>query len=282
MTVFENMAFALKLRGVPRTVIREKVAEAAALLGLGPLLGRKPAALSGGQRQRVAVGRAIVRTPKCFLFDEPLSNLDARLRGEMRVELRQLHQRLRTTSIYVTHDQEEAMTLGDKVAVMKDGVLQQYDTPLSIYEHPANRFVASFVGTPSMGFLPGRLRFGDGRPRFEAAGVDWPLPAAPPPLPDGAPVVLGVRPQAFREAPAGDRADAARLPVVLELVEHLGAQMDLSFTLAGVRLTARVDARAGLRVGAALDLFVDTRKLHLFDAESGHSLDPRHGARRPA
>src|SRR5690606_34398011 len=167
MTVYKNMAFGLKLRGVPRGEIDEKVRSAARMLGIEPLLDRKPRELSGGQRQRVAVGRAIVRTPKAFLFDEPLSNLDAKLRVEMRAELKKLHRRLATTTIYVTHDQEEAMTLGDRVVVMKDGVIHQCASPLEVYEQPANRFVASFVGTPPMNFLDGRVFSENGHLYFD-------------------------------------------------------------------------------------------------------------------
>jgi multiple sugar transport system ATP-binding protein len=194
MTVYENMAFALKLRKVPKDEIRRRVTETARMLEIEPLLERKPKALSGGQRQRVAVGRAIVREPAAFLFDEPLSNLDARLRVTTRAELKRLHQRLRTTTIYVTHDQEEAMTLGDRIVVMKDGVIQQADTPLATYNHPANRFVAGFIGMPPMNFFDGMLKAVSDDLVFEE-GTPGPS------LSNGSPGFGG--PNATRTAPAG-------------------------------------------------------------------------------
>jgi len=177
MSVYKNMAFGLKLRKLPKAQIHERVTDAAKVLGIEHLLDRKPKALSGGQRQRVAVGRAIVRHPKAFLFDEPLSNLDAKMRVETRAELKKLHRRLKTTTIYVTHDQEEAMTLGDRVVVMKDGEVQQVDGPLKIYDQPVNKFVAGFLGTPPMTFLPGRLLYQNGDPCFDDGADRFPLPA---------------------------------------------------------------------------------------------------------
>src|SRR4051812_44126113 len=200
MTVFENMAFGLKMRNTPRATIVEKVNRAAAVLGLEKLMDRKPRALSGGQRQRVAVGRAMVRAPQCFLFDEPLSNLDAKLRVEMRAELKRLHLELGTTTIYVTHDQEEAMTLGDRIVVMKDGYIQQVGAPLDIYHHPKNRFVAGFLGTPPMNFLEGKLVRDGGRLWFEGGDgrVAIPTPAAESlAARAGEEIVLGIRPQAL-------------------------------------------------------------------------------------
>ncbi len=209
MSVYKNMAFALKLRKLPRKQIDQRVRDAARVLGIEDLLDRKPKALSGGQRQRVAVGRAIVRQPKSFLFDEPLSNLDAKLRVEMRAELKRLHQRLQTTTIYVTHDQEEAMTLGDRIVVMKDGLIQQCGTPLEVYSRPARRFVGGFVGTPPMNFLNGRLSARDGRVFFDIDGCGLALTeehARNLAQWVGKEAVLGVRPEAVDRVLAALRA----------------------------------------------------------------------------
>jgi multiple sugar transport system ATP-binding protein len=292
MSVYENMAFSLKLRrrelGLSRSAIDAKVREAAAALGLTELLERKPRALSGGQRQRVAVGRAIVRSPKAFLFDEPLSNLDAKLRLEMRGELKRLHRCLGTTTLYVTHDQEEAMTLGDRMVVMKDGLVQQCGPPLEVYDRPVNRFVAGFVGSPPMNFLSGTLRRdGDGWYFDEGAGRVR-LPAD---LADRAAgfrdreVVLGVRPEGLRltAADAGSvsppAGNGAWLPGRVAVTEPLGQNMDVVFSTGRhERLVARVDARCGIREGQALRIDVDSRAAHLFEAgESGVNLTASDG-----
>ena len=270
MTVYKNMAFSLKLRGMPRKEIDQRVNEAAKVLGIGDLLERKPKALSGGQRQRVAVGRAIVRHPKAFLFDEPLSNLDAKLRIEMRVELKRLHHQLHTTTIYVTHDQEEAMTLGDRIVVMKDGAILQCGTPLEIYAHPANQFVAGFIGTPPMNFLPGRIEGDRENLFFTAAGARIRL------LPEqasrlgewvGKDVVLGLRPEAMNLEPSGRFAgNDNSIDVTLGVIEPLGEKMDLFATLSDYKqVVARVDAREDLELGQPMTLHIDPRKLHVFE-----------------
>jgi multiple sugar transport system ATP-binding protein len=267
MTVFENMEFGLKLRGTPRADRKKKVEEVAELLGISALLSRRPAQLSGGQRQRVAVGRAMVRQPAVYLFDEPLSNLDARLRVEMRVELKRLHRALRTTTIYVTHDQEEAMTLGDRVMVMDRGELQQCAPPLEIFDQPANRFVAGFLGTPPMNFIEGTLHR-EGELRFRGAGLDLPLPE---PLAErvrdrvDSAVVLGVRPEHIKvKSPAADTGRGASLK--LDVVQPLGSMADVHLsTTTGQRLVARLEVRQivpGLDAGV-VDVAFD--RVHLFE-----------------
>ena len=278
MTVYKNMGFALKMRGVPRGEIDRRVCQAAGVLGIAALLDRKPRELSGGQRQRVAVGRAIVRQPKAFLFDEPLSNLDARLRVEMRSELKRLHQDLHSTILYVTHDQEEAMTLGERIAVMRDGRIHQAGPPLEVYERPVDRFVAAFVGSPAMNFVPGRAEAGEGGAYFDGGGLrlrlaePWRAPLAGQ---AGREVVLGLRPESI--SPAGEgrfRGTDNAFEAAIVLVEPLGEKMDLHLrTPAQAELVARVDARAGLRAGQNIRLFIDVRKVHLFESGAeGRSL----------
>jgi multiple sugar transport system ATP-binding protein len=273
MSVFENMSFALKLRKTPRDVIDQKVKKAAKILGIEQLLDRKPKTLSGGQRQRVALGRAIVRDPKCFLFDEPLSNLDAKLRGEMRAEIKRLHMDLRSTTIYVTHDQEEAMTLGDRVVVMKDGVIQQCGAPLDVYHRPANRFVAGFVGTPAMNFFEGTIARENGRLWFDEgsgklAVPDWAKDALSPKV--GSKVVMGVRPQAV-----SDRAIGAPglkdnvLSMKVAVVEPLGDKMDVYLsTPAHERIVAHIDAHRGLVPNETRPMYIDLDRLHFFELGS--------------
>ena len=277
MTVYKNMAFGLKLRKTPRQEIDRRVQEAAKILGITELLDRKPKALSGGQRQRVALGRAIVREPKAFLFDEPLSNLDAKLRVETRAELKALHHRLKTTTIYVTHDQEEAMTLGDRIIVMNKGVVQQVATPLQVYREPVNRFVAGFVGTPPMNFLSGRLEKRDGIISFIEGSSD---PQGNPiiiRLPDefrdqlenftGREIVLGVRPEAMSETPPADHGETGNiLPVTVRVIEPLGDTMDLiCMTQKHEHIVTRVPARDGVRSGDQIRLYLETRRLHVFE-----------------
>jgi multiple sugar transport system ATP-binding protein len=270
MTVYKNMAFGLKLRGVPRREIDEKVRAAARMLGIEDLLDRKPRALSGGQRQRVAVGRAIVRTPKAFLFDEPLSNLDAKLRVEMRAELKKLHRKLATTTIYVTHDQEEAMTLGDRVAVMKDGIVQQCASPLEVYERPVNRFVAGFVGMPPMNFLEGRVFAENGRLYFDEGSNKLRLPdrlKAALSGRIGQRLVLGLRPEHLSDSGQGRFAGEENvLDATVSVVELLGDKMDLHVsTPSHEHLVCRVDAHRGVRDGMRLPLHLDMRHAHIFE-----------------
>jgi len=275
MTVYDNMAFGLKLRKVPRKERDQKVREAARLLGIENLLDRKPKALSGGQRQRVAVGRAIVRNPKAFLFDEPLSNLDAKLRVEMRAELKKLHRRLATTTIYVTHDQEEAMTLGDRVVVMKDGLVQQVGAPLQVYDHPVNRFVAGFVGTPPMNFLSGRVVGENGRLYFDEGSCRLRLPEglyARVSAYVGRPMTLGVRPESISDRADGNFAGPENaLPVKVSVVEPLGDKMDVYIhTPVHDRIVCRVDAHSRIAEGMDLTMHLDMSRVHLFEpGESG-------------
>ena len=270
MTVYKNMAFALKLRRMPKTEIDTRVREAARVLGIGELLDRKPKALSGGQKQRVAVGRAIVRQPKAFLFDEPLSNLDAKLRVEMRAELKRLHRRLQTTTIYVTHDQEEAMTLGDRIVVMKYGVIQQCGTPLEVYDTPANRFVAGFVGTPPMNFFDGRLVGEGGGIYFDEGTFRVRL------TPDlasrvegwvGREIVCGIRPEGMNISGEGRFAGTENvIPAKVTVVEPLGEKMDVYLATENhPHIVARVDARRDISPGDALQIHVDMRKVHCFE-----------------
>jgi multiple sugar transport system ATP-binding protein len=272
MTVFENMAFALGLRKIPKAVIADKVHKTAEVLGIAHLMKQRPKQLSGGERQRVAVGRAIVRDPKCFLFDEPLSNLDAKLRLEMRAELKRLHLQLGSTTVYVTHDQEEASTMGDRVVVMKDGVVQQCDSALDLYHHPKNRFVAGFFGSPPMNFFEGRLSEESGRLLFDEGSGKLPVPAwAKEALAgrSGADLVLGLRPEAM--APT-DRAHfsvaqgGSHLPMKIWLVQTLGAMMDVYLaTEKHEHVVAHIDAFGGLAVGQAITMAVDMERAHFFE-----------------
>jgi multiple sugar transport system ATP-binding protein len=276
MTVYNNMAFGLKLRRYPRQEIDSRVRGAAKLLGIEELLDRKPKALSGGQRQRVAVGRAIVRKPAVFLFDEPLSNLDAKLRVEMRAELNKLHRRLETTMIYVTHDQVEAMTLGDRIAVMKDGTLQQVAPPLEIYDRPANKFVAGFIGTPPMNFLNGTLVAQDGHLCFDEGGSLLRLPErfrGPLGKRVGEKVTLGVRPELV--SPCSGALGAAPESVLrtrVNVVEPLGDEMYLYLTTGNHDLIAKVDSHQKAQVGQELEVAVDMVRSHVFDPATGENL----------
>jgi len=278
MTVFENMGFALKLRKLDAKAIDDKVRRAAKILGIEQLLERKPKALSGGQRQRVALGRAIVRDPQCFLFDEPLSNLDAKLRVEMRAELKQLHMGLNATTVYVTHDQEEAMTLGDRVVVMKDGVIQQSAGALEIYHRPANRFVASFLGSPPMNFFEGRLVKEGAELFFDEGTGKLPVPAWAHadllPRVDQT-IVLGVRPEAMSDpqhARFPTTNNVLRMKVVL--VQPLGDRMDVVLsTDRHERAVAQIPAHTGLRPGDTTPIFIDPERMHYFETgELGRSL----------
>jgi ABC-type sugar transport system ATPase subunit len=267
MTVYENLAFALTMRRLAKTEIDTRVRAAADLLELGALLDRRPRHLSGGQRQRVAVGRAIVRQPQVFLFDEPLSNLDAKLRVQMRRDLAALRRRLGTTMIYVTHDQVEAMTLGDRIVVMRDGRVQQVDTPLALYRRPANVFVATFLGTPPMNLVRG-ARAADDSAMFQADHSGFRLPLGSSTLPTG-PLILGVRPEDLRLDVPGSPGVAARV----EEIEPLGSETLVSLDAAGVVLTARLEGAAAVTRGAAVAVTAAPDALHWFDAESERRLD---------
>ena len=259
MTVRANMAFALKVRGMAKAEIAKRVADAARLMELDPLLDRLPKQLSGGQRQRVAMGRAIVRDPQVFLFDEPLSNLDAALRGRMRVELKKLHQRLGTTMIYVTHDQVEAMTLADRIVVVHEGLLQQIGTPGELYDHPVNVFVAGFIGAPQMNFLTGTAG-DDGTVGGDGFRIHTGRDSLP-----SAPLVLGVRPHDLEVAPA----DGAAIRATVDVIEPLGWESHLHCRVGAAEVLAQVPAEqaADLRPGTDIGLAVDGR-VHLFDRES--------------
>ncbi len=269
MTVAENLAFGLKLRGHPRALIDQRVHAAAETLGLGQMLDKLPREMSGGQRQRVALGRALVREPAVFLLDEPLSNLDAKLRHSMRTEIARLHRQLGATMIYVTHDQVEAMTLGQRIVVLKDGQIQQIDTPMALYEHPANLFVAGFLGSPAMNVLHGRLERADGLRLVLDAGLSIPL--------DGArvgedwldkPVAMGVRPEHLQPV----AADAAGFHIQVEGVEPVGNEVFVNMVFGTHPLVSRLPPRQLPRVGTALRMAADPSHLHFFDAQSGRRL----------
>jgi multiple sugar transport system ATP-binding protein len=310
MSVFDNMAFGLKLAKVPRNEINERVNEAARILGLDELLGRKPKALSGGQRQRVAMGRAIVRHPQAFLMDEPLSNLDAKLRVQMRSEIARIQADLGVTSVYVTHDQVEAMTMGDRVAVIRKCELQQAGPPQDLYEHPVNLFVAGFIGSPAMNLLQAKLAKDDGAMVVEVAGFRLAVPdallAERPDLRgyDGRDVVLGIRPEDMEDASlVAEAAPDSRIPIEVELTEALGSDVVIHFTVnapqaitedvkelahdVGVEalekvqqeaevgkttVTARLSPRTHVRPGSNIELAVDTARLHFFDPDSGSGI----------
>ena len=260
MSVFDNMAFPLQMKHMPKAEIQRRVGEAARILGLEPYLKRKPRALSGGQRQRVALGRAIVRNPKVFLLDEPLSNLDAKLRGQTRVELQKLHRDLETTFIYVTHDQVEAMTMGDRIAIMNAGILQQVGAPGDIYDHPANLFVAGFIGTPTMNFVPVTRQDGG----VKASGLELKLPK--PVSVESA--ILGFRPEAIT-----DRVDGnPPIDMKVDVVERLGSDQFLYGQVGGDAVTARVDPRMKVSPGDRVRLGLDMRGIHLFDSQTEKAL----------
>jgi multiple sugar transport system ATP-binding protein len=265
MSVKENMAFSLKLKRTPRAEIEKRVASVAEILGLSPLLGRYPRELSGGQRQRVAMGRAIVRDPQVFLFDEPLSNLDAKLRVAMRAEIKELHQRLETTIIYVTHDQIEAMTMADKIVVMHDGVVEQMGTPLELYDTPANQFVAGFIGSPAMNFLKGQVK-SNGSAGFEGPnGVKLPLASAPANS-EGRPAVYGVRPEHFTIADDGAEAE-------IVVVEPTGSETQVFAKLGGEQVVAVFRERHQFNPGDKVRLKPDPALVHLFDEQTGKRLN---------
>jgi len=269
MTVRQNMAFSLMLAKLEKSAAEAKVARAAEILGLTDLLERYPRQLSGGQRQRVAMGRAIVRDPQVFLYDEPLSNLDAKLRVAMRTELKELHQRLNTTSIYVTHDQIEAMTMGDKIVVMKDGRIEQTGSPLELYDQPANLFVAGFIGSPAMNFLPGTLRRANGAVQVELAdGTRVGAPAGTSGS-DAQPVIFGTRPEHLMLV---DDTRGGTIPTEVVVVEPTGADTFISCRHHGVELAVVFRERHSFKPGSTIHLQPDPARAHLFDAASGRSL----------
>jgi len=270
MTVYDNMAFGLKMRKLEKIEIAGRVQEAADILGIQDLLKRKPRQLSGGQRQRVALGRAIVRHPQVFLFDEPLSNLDAKLRVQMRVELKKLHERLGTTAIYVTHDQVEAMTLGDRVVVMRDGRIQQVGDPMVLYNQPANRFVAGFIGSPAMNFVPVRIAAENGSLWAESEALRIRLPARVSQRLErysGMEATLGVRPEDLRIAGDGDSTDTS-FDVAVELVERLGSEILLDVVAGPTSMVASVEPSVTARVHERLRLTIDPGRAHFFDNQT--------------
>ncbi len=258
MTVAENMAFSMKLRKAPKAEIEERVGQAAQILSLTKLLDRYPRQLSGGQRQRVAMGRAIVRDPQVFLFDEPLSNLDAKLRVQMRTEIKQLHQRLKTTTVYVTHDQIEAMTMADKIVVMHDGIVEQIGAPLELYDRPANLFVAGFIGSPAMNFLEGRLQGGK---FISDNGLTLPV-ASTLAASDGMPVVYGIRPEHFI-------LDSNGLPAEVTVVEPTGSETQVFAKFGGSDIVGVFRERVNAQPGQQIRLTPDPKLVHLFDKQTG-------------
>jgi multiple sugar transport system ATP-binding protein len=277
MTVYDNLAFGLKLRKTPKAEIDRRVKEAADILGLSNLLKRKPKQLSGGQRQRVALGRAIVREPLVFLMDEPLSNLDAKLRVQTRAELIKLHQRLQTTVIYVTHDQVEAMTMGHRIAVLRDGILQQLDTPQMLYDHPANMFVAGFIGSPAMNFFDARLTGnGDGEMFVETGTIRLQVPShkqnqLKPAL--GRDVAFGIRPEnIYERAERPEAPEHQRATVQVEVVEPLGSELFVYLRSDSHEFTSRMEPGAKVAPGANIDVIFDTDKMHVFDKQTEQAL----------
>jgi multiple sugar transport system ATP-binding protein len=266
MTVAENMSFALRLKRASKAEIAERTDRAAKILGLDKLLDRYPRQLSGGQRQRVAMGRAIVRDPQVFLFDEPLSNLDAKLRVQMRTEIKELHQRLRTTTVYVTHDQIEAMTMADKIVVLHDGIVEQIGAPLDLYDRPANQFVAGFIGSPAMNFLSGRLARNAGAAKFVAdSGESIALPPGVAGA-DGIPVTIGVRPEHF------EIDDAHGAPAEVIVVEPTGSETQVFAKFCGREIVSVFRERVAARPGGTINLTASPDRIHLFDAKSGLAL----------
>ncbi len=278
MTVFENMAFGLKLRKVPKDEIRRKVTEAAQILGIEHLLDRKPKALSGGQRQRVALGRAIVREPKVFLMDEPLSNLDAKLRVQMRTEIGKLHKKLETTFIYVTHDQTEAMTMGSRIVVMKDGIIQQVDSPSNLYMYPCNVFVAGFIGSPQMNFLDVTVECKEDGTYLKNNNFCIKLPDGKGKKEEvmaynGKEVIMGIRPEDMYDDDAFiSAAPDCLTDVDIDLTEMMGAETYLYFQVEGVQFTARVNPRTATKHGDHIKIALDGNKIHLFDKESEEAI----------
>lgn len=276
LSVYDNMAFGLKLRKVPKDEIKRRVQEAADVLGIQDLLDRKPRQLSGGQRQRVAVGRAIVREPKVFLFDEPLSNLDAKLRIAMRAEISKLHQKLQTTFIYVTHDQMEAMTMATRIAVINKGLLQQVDSPQNLYDRPNNLFVAGFIGTPAMNFFPGKLRKDNGKLVIDTGDFAIAIPskkAKPYENLVGKDIIFGIRPENIHDADfIPSNIDTEKVAVKVDLTELMGNEILLYMVSGKNTFVARVDPRSKLRVGQQAEVAFDMDNFHIFDAATEEAI----------
>jgi multiple sugar transport system ATP-binding protein len=274
MTVAENMSFGLRLKRYPKAEIKSRIDEAARMLDIVELVDRKPKQLSGGQRQRVAMGRAIVRNPKVFLFDEPLSNLDAKLRVQMRIEIKKVHQKVRTTTVYVTHDQVEAMTLADRVVVMNKGRIEQIGTPNELYHKPETRFVAGFIGSPAMNFIPCRLEDVGGTLRIRLADrIAFPLPPARAArynaLPRTENLLLGIRPEHLTESNAHLEPGVESFDTVLDVTEPMGMETLVYFTLEGTPVCGRVNPNAGAKDGAPMRLAMDLNNMHLLNEETG-------------
>ena len=274
MTVAENMSFGLRLKHYPKAEIKARVTEAARLLDITDLIDRKPKQLSGGQRQRVAMGRAIVRNPKVFLFDEPLSNLDAKLRVQMRIEIKKVHQKVRTTTVYVTHDQVEAMTLADRVVVMNKGRIEQIGTPNELYHKPATRFVAGFIGSPAMNFIPCRLEDAGGKLNIRLTDrISFPLPPARAgrynALPRTDKLLLGIRPEHLTESNAHLEPGVETFDTVLDVTEPMGMETLVYFGLEGTPVCGRVNPNAGAKDGAPMRLAMDLNNMHLLNEETG-------------
>ncbi|MFN0113558.1 MAG: ABC transporter ATP-binding protein [Paracoccaceae bacterium] len=273
MSVRGNLSFGLKIAGLPKDEIEKRVARASEILQIGPLLDRKPAALSGGQRQRVAIGRALVRDVDVFLFDEPLSNLDAKLRADLRVELKRLHQRLKNTMIYVTHDQIEAMTLADRVVVMNHGVIEQVGAPNDLYHSPATRFVAGFIGSPAMNLIPCRLEQAAGALRLRLSStIEFPVPESRtqryrPHV--GKELVFGLRPEHITERRQEHAGESHPFEATLDVTEPMGMETLIYFTIDGNEICGRVDPLAGAGAGKPMRLAANLRHMHLIDAASG-------------
>jgi multiple sugar transport system ATP-binding protein len=261
------MAFSLKLRKADASITNERVAKAAKILNLDVLLDRFPRELSGGQRQRVAMGRAIVRDPKVFLFDEPLSNLDAKLRVSMRAEIKALHQRLKTTTVYVTHDQIEAMTLADRIVVMHDGIIEQIGTPLELFDKPGNLFVAQFIGSPSMNVFEGKLRSVEGKYVVEALGVNWPVEHVTQGR-DGQAVSYGIRPGDISIKTSGQG-----IPAKVIVIEPTGAETELLLDVGGTQIVTVMHGRTDAKPDDIVQLHIDANKAHIFEAQTGKRLD---------
>jgi multiple sugar transport system ATP-binding protein len=274
MTVAENMSFGLRLKHYPKAEIKSRVTEAARMLDITDLIDRKPKQLSGGQRQRVAMGRAIVRNPKVFLFDEPLSNLDAKLRVQMRIEIKKVHQKVRTTTVYVTHDQVEAMTLADRVVVMNHGRIEQIGTPNDLYHKPATRFVAGFIGSPAMNFVPCRIEDVSGKLHIRLTDrIAFPLPlnraVRYQNVARNEKLLLGVRPEHITEANSHLEPGVEPFDAVLDVTEPMGMETLIYFTLEGAQICGRVNPNAGARDGGPLRLAVDLNNMHLLSEVSG-------------